>query len=47
MGSIMFAIGIGCLGLWVGSLIERLVSFSKVRSELRNVIDRMDGKAGN
>ena len=44
MSSIMFAIGIGCLGLWLGSLIERVISFAKLRSELRGLIDRVDGK---
>jgi len=47
MGSIMFAIGIGCLGLWLGSLIERIVSFTKVRREMSNVIDKVDGTPGN
>ena len=44
MTNIMFAIGIGCLGLWLGSLIERVISFAKLRSELRGLIDRIDGQ---
>jgi len=39
-------IGVGCFGIWVGSLIERIVSFTQVRRQMSNVIDRMDGQLG-
>lgn len=47
MDVIFLVVGVGCFGIWLGSLIERIVSFTKVRREMSNVIDRMDGKTGN
>ena len=47
MEVIILVIGVGCIGVWVGSLIERIVSFAKVRREMSNVIDRMDGTPGS
>jgi hypothetical protein len=41
MDVIFLVIGVGCFGIWVGSLIERIINFAKVRSEMSKVIDRM------
>ncbi len=47
MEVIMLVIGVGCIGVLVGSLMERIINFAKVRREMSNVVDRMDGQKGN
>ena len=47
MEVIFLVIGVGCIGVWVGSLIERIINFAKVRREMSSVIDRMDGSPGS
>lgn len=43
--SILELVGLIAIGTLLGTWIERIVSFARVRRELSNVVDRMDGKA--
>jgi len=47
MEVVFLVVGVGCMGVYIGSLIERIVNFAKVRREMGNVIDRMDGAKGD
>ncbi|QDU71036.1 hypothetical protein [Mucisphaera calidilacus] len=43
MEQIIFSIGLGCIGLWLGSLIERIISFTALRREMTGLLDQIDG----
>ena len=42
MDVVFLVVGVGTFGIWIGSLIERIINFAKVRKEMTNVIDRLD-----
>jgi hypothetical protein len=33
-----------CIGCLIGSIVERVISFAKLRSEISDVIDKIDGR---
>jgi uncharacterized membrane-anchored protein YhcB (DUF1043 family) len=39
-------IGLVAVGIIIGSLAERLISTSKIRSELSSLADKIDGEKG-
>jgi len=44
MTSVILAFGTFFFGVFLGSVIERIISFPKLRREMSDVIDRVDGQ---
>lgn len=41
---VVAGLGLVGMGMTIGSWIERVIDFGKVRREMKNVIDKMDGQ---